>query len=99
MQIHRSSDALQLSPMGRAGGKHCKMHTISSKDLPKSQSLFASYLKEIKEFLLDLCQVMQVCSWEMQIIFLNIRALPTTNDLWSNQESPDPQSHRCVWIG
>lgn len=57
-----------------------------------------SSLVEIKEFHLDLCQAMQASSCEMQIFF-RVGALPTTNDFWSNQESLDPLSYRCVCIG
>lgn len=50
-----------------------------------------SSLVEIKEFHLDLCQVMHVSSCEMQIFFFffSIGALPTTNDFWRTKK---------VWI-
>lgn len=78
-----------LSPICRMGG---------------SPSLFASHLLRKSQNFTWIC--VKRCKWcEMQIylfLFLNlfcIGDLPTANDLWSNQQSLDPLSYRCVCNG
>ena len=79
----------------------CKMQKISSKDLPGSPpSLSASHLLWKSKNFAWIC----VKRWERlhvkcRFLVFCIRALPTTNDSWSNHEGLDPLSYRCVyWI-
>ena len=100
---YSSGEALQFSPGGRGLGRGGTLQNAKDflKRFARIPPIFIckSSLTEIKEFHLDLCQAMQASSCEMQIFFFCIGALPTTNDSWSNQESLDPLSYRCVCIG
>lgn len=99
---YSSSKALQFSPVYVGGEDEacCKMHKISSKDLPETQSLSASHLfwksKNFSWICVKQCKGLRV---KCRFFFFCTRALPTTNDFWGNRESLYPLSCRCVCIG
>lgn len=83
--------------------EHCKMQKISSKDLPETPSLSASHLLWKSKNFPWICvkrfnRFHVKCRFSSLFFFLH-RSFATTNDFWSNQESLDPLSYRCVCIG
>lgn len=81
----------------------CKMQKISSKDLPGPTHPTPHFYLQVISCGNQRISLGFVSSDESVLMwnadFFCIRALPTTNDSWSNQESLDPLSYRCVCIG